>query len=167
MTTETHEKNLSVKIDVKTLAILDKLKDRADISRSKLVNNIIETTIDELDMGRRIGFFQMVILIRNVSQKISGTATKDTNKDLQEGKTIPVRLSEEYQQKLKQLAKITDRSPHYLMKNFIQVGAEELDSMLIKPIIPLAIVLRDLKEKIDALCNKGEKAMASYMAEPK
>jgi hypothetical protein len=78
-----------------------------------------------------------------------------------------VRLSEEYQQKLKQLAKIADRTPHYLMKNFIQVGAEELDSMLMKPIVPLAIVIRDLKEKIDSLCNKGEKAMETYMAETK
>ena len=62
---------------------------------------------------------------------------------------------------------MADRSPHYLMRNFLQVGAEELNSTLLKPVIPLVLIMRDLKDKIDSLCNKGEKAMNSYMAEKK
>lgn len=167
MQPETHGKNLSAKVSLETLEILDRIAQRADISRSKLIHNIIEATIDEMDMGRRIGFFQMVILIRNVGEKITGSSGKDKTKAIAEEKTVSVRLSHDYQQKLETLAKMTDRSPHYLMKNFIQVGAEELNSKIVKTVMPLAIMIRDLKEKIDLLCNQGEKAMESFYAEIK
>lgn len=164
MLSETQLKNLSAKISIETLEILDRLAQRADISRSKLIHNIIETTIDEMDMGRRIGFFQMAILIRNFSEKVSRSSAKDKTKPTKEEKTVPVRLSLEYQQKLETLAKMADRTPHYLMKNFIEVGAEELNSTLVKTAIPLVLIARDLKEKINSLCNQGEKAMKSYLS---
>jgi predicted DNA-binding protein len=167
MSPEIHGKNLSVKISLETLEILDALAQRADISRSKLVHNILESTIDEMDMGRKIGFFQMAILIRNFNEKLSGPSAKKGKPDPQEEKTIPVRISAEYQQKLETLAKLADRTPHYLMKNFVQLGAEELNTKVVKNIIPLAILIRDLKTKINSLCEKGEKAMNSYSSDVK
>lgn len=167
MSPDIHAKNLSTKISVETLEILDTLAQRADISRSKLIHNIIESTIDEMDMGRKIGFFQMAILIRNFNNKISGSTAKNQKQEDQEERTIPVRLSPEYQQKLEVLAKMADRKPHYLMKNFLQVGAEELNSTLVKGILPLALLARDLKDKISQMCIKGEKAMKTYESESK
>lgn len=165
MSPEIHGKNLSVKISLETLEILDELAQRADISRSKLVHNIIESTIDEMDMGRKIGFFQMAILIRNFNEKLSGSSAKKVKPNPHDEKTVPVRISAEYQQKLEALAKLADRTPHYLMKNFIQLGAEELTSKTGKTIFPLAILIRDLKEKINSLCEKGEKAIDSYSSD--
>ncbi len=162
MSPEIHVKNLSTKISVETLEILDALALRADISRSKLIHNIIESIIDDMEMGRKIGFFQMAILIRNFASKISVPARKNHNKPELAERTIPIRLSPEYHQKLETLAKMADRSPHYLMKNFIQVGAEELNSTLVKGILPLALLIRDLKESISDMCNKGEMAIETY-----
>ena len=164
MSPEIQGKNLSAKVSIETLEILDTIAQRADISRSKLIHNIIETTIDEMDMGRRIGFLQMIILIRNFNEKISNSSAKEKKKAIKEEKTVPVRLSYDYQQKLVKLAKMADRSPHYLMKNFIQLGAEELSSIAFKSVIPLVLVIRDLKDKIHSLCNQGEKAMESYLS---
>jgi len=162
MSPETHAKNLSTKISAETLEILDKLAQRADISRSKLIHNIIESTIDDLEIGRKIGFFQMAILARNFSEKISKQTKKDQKTTDSEERTVPVRLSPEYHKKLEVLAKMADRSPHYLMKNFLQVGAENLNSTLVKGILPLALLVRDLKESINLMCEKGENAMNTY-----
>jgi predicted DNA-binding protein len=167
MSPEIQRKNLSAKVSIETLAILDTMARRADISRSKLIHNIIEATIDEMEMGRKIGFFQMTILIRNFNEKITGVSGKKSTTVTKEEKTVPVRLSSDYSQKLEILAKMADRSPHYLMKNFIQIGAEELNTTLAKSIIPLAIMVKGLKAIIKSLCNQGEKAMESYHAEIK
>lgn len=161
MSPETHAKNLSTKISAETLEILDTLAQRADISRSKLIHNIIESTIDEMDMGRKIGFFQMAILIRNFTNKVSKPSTKTKDQD---ERVVPIRLSPEYHKKLEVLAAMADRTPHYLMKNFLQVGAEELNSTLVKGILPLALLVRDLKDHIIQMCEKGQKAMETYEA---
>jgi len=161
MSPEIHSKNLSTKISAETLEILDTLAQRADISRSKLIHNIIESTIDEMDMGRKIGFFQMAILIRNFSGKSSMPPAKAKNQD---ERVVPIRLSPEYHKKLEVLANIADRTPHYLMRNILQVGAEELNSTLIKGILPLALLVRDLKRRIVQMCENGRKAMESYEA---
>jgi predicted DNA-binding protein len=166
MSTEIQEKNVSVKISVKSLEILDRLAKQADISRHKLIHDILELTIDELDFGRKIGFFQMVILIRNFAQKFNLLA--DESKAEREEKTIPIRLSSNYYDMLDVLAKKADRSRHYLMNKFIEIGADELDKIHNKKVIVThGILMRKLKLNLNTLCNEGEKAFDASLSENK
>jgi predicted DNA-binding protein len=165
MSPEIQEKNVSVKISQKSIEILDDLARQADISRHKLVHDIIELTIEEMEFHRRIGFFQMSILIRNIAQKLIKLPDLNEGKDDQKEKTVPIRLSSSSYDRLDLLAKQVDRSRHYLMKKFIEVGADELDRIHNKKVIVThGIMMRKLKLKLNALCTEGEKAFESSLS---
>ena len=166
MSPDSKMQNVSVKINSHALEILDNIAHQADISRHKLIHDMIELTISEMEFGRRIGFFQMTILVRNFARKF--IKLPETYDELieQDVKTIPIRLSSSLYDRLDLLAKQADRSRHYLMKKFIEVGADELDKILNKKIIVThGLMMRKLKIQLDSLCTEGEKALAASMSE--
>jgi predicted DNA-binding protein len=166
MSPEMQSQNVSVKIEQKYLNILNKISEQADISRHKLIHDILEKTIEELEFGRRIGFFQMVILIRNLARKINLLSDTAIDKVEQEERSIPIRLSKDFLDRLDELAKQTDRTRHYLMKRFIEVGADELDKLYNKKVpVTNGLMMRHLKKKLDSLCKEGEQAYNMYNSE--
>ena len=164
MSPEMQSQNVSVKIEQKYLNILNNISEQADISRHKLIHDILQLTIERLEFGRSIGFFQMIILIRNLARKINLLSAVE--KVGQEEKAIPIRLSKDYLNRLDELSKQTDRTRHYLMKRFIEVGADELDKLYNKK-VPVAnnLMMRHLKKRLDSLCQEGEQAYNLYSSE--
>ncbi len=159
MTATTQKKNVSVQISPKTLAILDNIAEQADISRHKLIHDILELTIRELEFGAKIGFFQMIVLIKKLARKIA----VETEAIEENSRNIPIRLSEDYLTRLDKLAKQADRSRHYLTKKFVEVGAEELNRLYNgKPLVTTGIMMTKLKKELDRLCTEGEKALSIY-----
>lgn len=159
MSPEIQEKNVSVKINRKALQILDNIADQADISRHKLIHDIIEETIKQVEFGRRIGFFQMIILTKKLALKIIDLSGVTIEKDEQEERTIPIRLSQDFLDRLDLLAKQADRTRHYLMRKFIEVGADELDRLYNKKVpVSHGIMMQHLKKRLDSLCKEGKKA---------
>lgn len=160
------KQNVSVKVSRKSLEILDKIAEMTDISRHKLIHDMIELTIDIVQRGRSIGFFQMIIIIKKLTRKIASLSGVTIENVEEEERTIPIRLSKDYLERLDDLAKQADRTRHYLMRKFIEVGADELDKLYNKK-VPASngLMMRHLKKRLDSLCKEGEKAFELYNSE--
>lgn len=158
------ECSVSVKIKVKSLESLDKIAKKADLSRHKLMHNVLQASVEELEAFQRIGFFKVGLLARDVIetfQKISGLGRR---KDLNE-KAVPIHLSQEWLDRIDTLASKADLSRHQLMKNLIEVGAEELDSLCGRAAYPIAKGILQVRNAITRICNNGETAISAVQAE--
>ena len=75
------EKRISLVIKVDTLNRLDKLAKKGDISRAKLINNILELNVNGLERCGRIGILQTSLLIRDLGHNVLDWAKKTGGKD--------------------------------------------------------------------------------------
>jgi predicted transcriptional regulator len=55
---------------------LDKLAEKGDIPRSKLVLNMVEVMLDFSEMTKKVGIFQMSLLFRDAGEKLKEVAVK-------------------------------------------------------------------------------------------
>jgi len=53
---------------------LDRLAEKADIPRSKLVLNIVEIMLDFLETTQKVGILQMSLLLRDAGDKLKDVA---------------------------------------------------------------------------------------------
>lgn len=54
---------------------LDRLAEKADIPRSKLVLNMVEIMLDFSEMTKKVGIFQLSLLFRDAGDKLKEVAT--------------------------------------------------------------------------------------------
>lgn len=161
-----HKQNISVKIDKKYLDILDNIASRVDISRHKLIHDIIEMSIDQFIFDLNIGLLQIVFLIKKLSRKFARPTDAAVDEEKPDERVIPVRLSQEYLDKLDRIAKHADRKRHYVMKRFIEIGAEQLEARYEgRALITHGKVMYDLKKKLDQLCKEGQEAKELHLPE--
>ena len=72
MPTEKGDKrSVTIWIEKETVSRLDALAEKGDITRNKLVINILEVEIDQLKKFKKIGFFAIALIIRYFKEKIS------------------------------------------------------------------------------------------------
>jgi len=166
MSPEIEKQNVSVKINKKTLDILDNIARQVDISRHKLVHDIIEMYIDQFVFDLNLGLLQIVFLVKRLSRKFARSSDTAIEEEQKDEKTIPIRLSKDYLDKLDRIAKNADRKRHYLMRRFIEIGAEQLEARYDnRALITHGKVMYDLKKKLDRLCKEGEKTSEMYLSE--
>lgn len=73
------------KIDLETINVLDKLAQKTDISRNKLVNNLLKMTSKELLLSGKVGILQFGLLIRDMRDALILWATRvKKNKNMTE-----------------------------------------------------------------------------------
>ncbi len=61
---------ISLNVPDKILEKLDKLAEKAEIDRTKLIVNILNETSETLEMCGKVGIYQFAILLRNLSEKM-------------------------------------------------------------------------------------------------
>lgn len=62
---------VSIKIDPELLARLDKLAEKGGLTRSKLLTNIIEVSVDTLENCQKVGFLQFSLLLRDLGESMN------------------------------------------------------------------------------------------------
>lgn len=67
-------------------ARLDRMSEKTDVPRSKLVANMVEGYLDFLEGTEKIGLFQVTILIEDAKKKLKEVAEEWKNKKVTNGK---------------------------------------------------------------------------------
>ena len=60
------KKALTVWIDTGLMERIDKLAEKADITRSKLVTNMIEVSVETLEKSQKVGLLQLSLIMRDM-----------------------------------------------------------------------------------------------------
>lgn len=50
---------------------LDRLSEKADLSKAQLVNNIVNEVSKDLEMCEKVGIYQFSVLLRNMGESLS------------------------------------------------------------------------------------------------
>lgn len=150
-----NEKNVTIKMNDDFIARLDYLANKAKLSRHKLLKNLLDVGVDELNDFKKIGLFKLGVLTRDVAEwcnlKISDPVTGD--------KSVPVTLDETFIEILDSLATQADLSRAQLMRNLVRVGVEGLETMDKVGIIKLFTIIRELPDYYRSVCMDGENAV--------
>lgn len=155
MCPETNTKNVTIKMNDDFIARLDYLATKARLSRHKLLKNLLDVGVDELNDFKKIGLFKLGVLTRDVAEwcnlKISDPVTGD--------KSVPVTLDESFIVILDDLATQADLSRAQLMRNLVRVGVDGLEKMDKLGIIKLMTIIRELPDYFKLVCKDGENAV--------
>jgi len=156
MTPAPESKHVSIKLNAKTITELDKLAKKADISRHKLMQNLIYEGAKEVEAFDNIGFLQIGIQIRNAMKSIKYLRPLVTAEDTSNEKPIPIKIDDDTYDRITRLAQKGELSNHQLMINLINIGVTELNIADKVGIVNLAVALRDA---FDTVCKLGETAL--------
>lgn len=153
------EKSISIKMNGEFIERLDRIAEKAKLSRNNYITNLLDLGVDELEKLKQIGVFQLGLYIRDVHDSITNKCNIKMKDPVSGERPIPIKLSEEFINRLDNLAEKAGLSRHQLMKNIILVGLEQTEALSKVGIIKLAVIIRDLPETFKAICDKGEKAL--------
>jgi Ribbon-helix-helix protein, copG family len=68
------EQNITLWLEKDLVARIDKLAAKAEISRSRILRNLIEMSIDELEVVDKIGLFKFSIILQDLREGIRAWA---------------------------------------------------------------------------------------------
>lgn len=153
------EKHISIKMNDEFITRLDDIAHMAKRSRIHIIKNFIEVGVEELEKHQIIRFFQLGIYARDLSESIKNKANLSSADPVAGDRPIPIRLDENFIDRLDTLANKAGLSRHQLMKNIIRVGLVESERISKVGILQLIVLLRDLPESFRKICKKGEAAL--------
>lgn len=156
------EKHIAIKMNDEFIARLDKMAKEAKLSRNQLIKNILDVGLDELEKLKQIGVFQLGIYLRDLHEAISSKNKKNFD-PISGERPIPIKLDEDFINRLDMLAEKAGLSRHQLLKNIIRAGLEEVETLSKVGIIKLGVIFRDLPESFRAICEKGEAALTASL----
>lgn len=151
-----NEKTTTIKLDSGWLDRLDQLAKRAGLSRRQLMINMVDVGLDQINVLKKLGFFKVGLLVRQISEK-SGMA--HTWKETGELKPTPVTLKEATWDHLDNLSEAGDISRHKLVRNILYVGIEQLESFKKVGIFQINDACKWLKKAFIEIIEDGQKAM--------
>ena len=76
MTEDSKSQKITFHCSTEVADRLERMAAKADIARSKLVANFVETMLDYLEMTEKVGLFQLTIMIRDAEEKLAAVAKK-------------------------------------------------------------------------------------------
>lgn len=68
--------NITFHCPVDLVARIDRLAEKGDVPRSKLILNIVEMTVDFLESTQKVGVFQLSLLIRDAADSLKNVSKK-------------------------------------------------------------------------------------------
>lgn len=150
-----NEKNVTIKMNDNFISRLDYLARKAKLSRHRLLKNLLDVGVDELNDYKKIGLFKLGVLTREVAEWCSLPMSDPVTGD----KSVPVTLDEAFIAILDDLASQADLSRAQLMRNLVRVGVEGLETMDKVGIIKLMTIIRELPDYFRLVCKDGENAV--------
>ena len=117
-----NKKTLSFWLDKESASKIKQIVEISDISRSKLVGNIIELYTRELWFYHKLGFVPLAIVIRNIAEKIKKHKTKPKGKN---GQAITIWIDKDIYSKIEKIADLAGLNISKLANNQIQLALSE------------------------------------------
>lgn len=165
----TEEKNRSMAISVwinqETLDEIDQAAKWAFLSRSKLIQNIIESGLSDLKVMRAIGILRLALISLELRKKWSKAIKESSDKDNISGKRITDRgvnislwMDSKIIYGIEDLAEKLNMSRSQLIENFIDMGILTIRDIRTKPFDSIALFLRDLHDRWKRSYAEAEKS---------
>ena len=149
MPTEKGDKRtLTIWIPKDVVARLDNLARRADISRNKLVMNIINVVVEDLEWARRIGLLALLVVIRNLRESVKQKPKGDQGEP--EGRAMTVWLQKDLSARLDKLADEGGLTRSTLVTNMINTVVGDLEKIDRIGFVAVSVFIRDLAEMLKA-----------------
>ncbi len=75
-----NKKPVTCWVDRDFVARIDKLSEKAGLTRSKLVENLLEVAVDEMELMRSLGILSTAIVFRDLKEIIKKWSEKESKK---------------------------------------------------------------------------------------
>jgi len=156
---------LSVWISHDILDQLDAAAEKVKLNRNKLIQNLIDTGIEEIKIQKKVGLVKLTMIMSTLKDqwlKAVQDAKEGDKKDRrrsQRGVNISVWLDQGLIEDIEDYALKMDMSRSNLIERILEMGLTDLKILSKAGIIPLTMLLRDLKDKWKNRFKKAEKAM--------
>lgn len=151
----TDEKTVTIKMNDEFIARVDYISNKAKLSRHRLLKNLVEVGVEDLNDIKKIGLFKLGIMARDVAEYCGIQRSDPVTGD----KSIPVTLEATLIDNLESLALQADLSRAQLMRNLVRVGIEGLEQLDKIGAIKLITIIRELPGYFESVCKDGEKAV--------
>jgi len=117
-----NKKTLSFWLDNDSAIKIKQIVEKSDISRSKIVGNIIEIYTKELWFYHKLGFIPLVIVIRNIAEKIKKPKTEPKE---QGGQAITIWIDKDVYSRIEKIAEMAGLKISKLVNNQIRLALSE------------------------------------------
>ena len=169
MKEETEEKKRSMAISVwinqETLKEIDQAAKWASLSRSKLIQNIIESGLSDLKVMRAIGIVRLALISLELRKKWSKAIKESSDKDnvsdkriTDRGVNISLWMDSKIIYGIEELAGKLNISRSQLIEHFIDMGIITLKELRMKGISNVTLFLRDLDARWRRSYMEAEKS---------
>jgi len=149
------EKDVSIRLNEDFIIRLDKIAAMVDLSRRKVMKNLLEVGVEEVEELQN-GIFLTSIVVRDLREKLSGG---QTTADMVGGDVpVPVRIKEEFLIKLEKLAEREGLSRQQLMQIMLLYSVEQTERMAKIGVVKLFVIIRDLPKYLRGVFKDGEEA---------
>lgn len=141
--------------------VLDRLRSMAkhgDISRHKLMVNILKAGIDDIKTLENVGIFRIALLVRNLIESPEQANIRRAGEIKIAEMPVPLRIQKNYVDRLDRLAGRGEITRQRLAQNIIKTGLEELETMKKLKITDVVIKIRDMKDLFADVLEIGKRA---------
>lgn len=158
MTAKANEIQFSVNLETDVLDRLTSMAAHGDLSRHKLMVNLLTTGIEQIELLRHIGIFQLALVIRNMTESPEQANIRRVGEVKPSEMPIPLRIDNTLMERLKKLAEKGDLNRQRLAQNIIKTGLEELEKARKLGLTDIVIKLRDTHDLLKDFLKIGEQA---------
>jgi predicted transcriptional regulator len=164
MTPKQNEIQFTVNLENDVLERLTAMAEYGSLSRHKLMVNLLKTGIDEIEVLKHVGIFQLSIIVRNMTESADNAIIRKSAEIKGSEMPVPLRIDKHYVVRLERLAESGDLSRQRLAQNIIKTGLDELESARKIGLTHLVLVIRDMCEKRDLFKNLLEMGKRAFSA---
>lgn len=158
MSPKPNEVQFTVNLETDVLERLKSIAEHGDISRHKLMVNLLKTGIEQIEVLNHVGIFQLAILIRNMTESADTTNARKSGEVKSSEMPVPLRMEKKLIEHLERLAERGDLNRQRLAQNIIKTGLEELESARKLGLTHVAIKIRDMKDLFTNVIKTGKQA---------
>ena len=128
---------------------LDDSAKRVNLSRNKLIENLLDVGLEEIGILKHVGIFRLSMAIENLRQqwRVSQESSDEDKSKTPRGSNITVWLDEKVIDTLEDLAKGLDLSRSKLIEHLLEMGIRDFKYLDKSGIIPMALYIQGLRDK--------------------
>lgn len=158
MTPKANEIQFTVNLDTDVLERLKSMAEHADISRHKLMVNMLKAGIEEIEVLKHVGIFQLAIIVRNMTESTDEAKARKSGEAQISEMPIPLRVEKILVERLERLAKRGDLNRQRMAQNIIKIGLEELEAARKYKLTNIALKIRDMHDLFTDVLEIGKQA---------
>ena len=161
MTPKQNEIQFTVNLETDVLERLKFMAEHGDLSRHKLMVNLLKTGIEQIEVLKHVGIFQLAIIVRNMTESADNANARKSGEVKISEMPVPLRIEKNLIERLERLADRGDLNRQRLAQNIIKTGLEELESAKKFGLTHVAITIRDMKDLFSDVIKTGKQAFTA------